>query len=243
MKTDLQILREARELISEPEHWGRFKFMGDQGGSMCYCAMGALSWVVRGQSVPLDEEEIEHAQLLGFDDPDDLYGLERSPRAHPRRGPGAIRPGDPGEGGDRGMRRRDREKRVIYRESGMVDRLMYLVHREEFSIELHLWEVAEADPVFHSRGAIRVDGIEGARHWVAGGVEVHSRVAMYGDKEADHQCCNVLGGPCWHDGSSLAASEFFEYWHGDDECAFGLCESWARSETERRGADREETEV
>lgn len=43
-----------------------------------------------------------------------------------------------------------------------------------------------------------------------GGVEVHSRKPMYGDSAPSHDECWLIGGPCWHDGSSLYFSEHIE---------------------------------
>ena len=45
--------------------------------------------------------------------------------------------------------------------------------------------------------------------WRSGGVEYHHRAApdyMAGE-DATHEHCWILGGPCWHDGTSLWASE------------------------------------
>jgi len=45
-----------------------------------------------------------------------------------------------------------------------------------------------------------------------GGVEIHSKVNIhsYGDGKPDHEECWLLGGPCYHDGSSLFFSENIE---------------------------------
>ncbi len=43
-----------------------------------------------------------------------------------------------------------------------------------------------------------------------GGVEVHSRTPMYGDEKPSHDECWLIGGPCWHDGTSLYFSENIE---------------------------------
>jgi hypothetical protein len=42
-----------------------------------------------------------------------------------------------------------------------------------------------------------------------GGIEVHSRTPMYGDHASQDECW-LIGGPCWHDGSSLYFSESIE---------------------------------
>jgi hypothetical protein len=41
------------------------------------------------------------------------------------------------------------------------------------------------------------------------GLEFHSPVAI-DDRPADHRRCFLLDGPCWHEGTSLGASETFE---------------------------------
>lgn len=41
-----------------------------------------------------------------------------------------------------------------------------------------------------------------------GGIEVHKRTPFYySEKEPHHKNCWLLGGPCWHDGSSLQFEE------------------------------------
>lgn len=41
-----------------------------------------------------------------------------------------------------------------------------------------------------------------------GGIEMHSPVAMYSG-QVTHGRCWLLGGDCWHDGSSLQATEYW----------------------------------
>jgi hypothetical protein len=45
--------------------------------------------------------------------------------------------------------------------------------------------------------------------WRSGGVEYHYRAAPYymRTEGPSHERCWILGGPCWHDGTSLWASE------------------------------------
>lgn len=73
----------------------------------------------------------------------------------------------------------------------------YVVIGEDGAIHFHLMESSE-DP----KKAF------GERYW--GGVEVHSKKQMYdhGEKPASENCW-ILGGQCWHDGSSLMATERF----------------------------------
>jgi hypothetical protein len=42
------------------------------------------------------------------------------------------------------------------------------------------------------------------------GIEIHSRKPLYGRQNAaDNDRCWIVGGPCWHDGSTLVAREFW----------------------------------
>lgn len=48
---------------------------------------------------------------------------------------------------------------------------------------------------------------DGEKH---GGIEQHSRKPMYDwDRAPSNDKCWLLDGPCWHDGSSLQAEEFW----------------------------------
>ena len=68
------------------------------------------------------------------------------------------------------------------------------------------------------------DGVHQGRPYKAGGFEVHSRKPVYDDDQPQSQSnCQILGGPCWHDGSSLQAVEFAESWGGSDEQVFAAC--------------------
>ena len=40
-----------------------------------------------------------------------------------------------------------------------------------------------------------------------GGLETHSRQPLGADEAPSHEKCWLLGGPCWHDGTSLYAHE------------------------------------
>jgi len=66
--------------------------------------------------------------------------------------------------------------------------------------------------VVGDRGAVHIWVVEnpdsswGETHY--GGIEVHSKKPMYGcDRPPSHTDCWLLGGDCWHDGSSLYFSE------------------------------------
>jgi len=80
---------------------------------------------------------------------------------------------------------------------------------------------------------LRKKGVEGNRHWWAvvgdlggvhfwyqvstfdgekyGGVEWHWRKPTedYHAENPDHNDCWIIGGPCWHDGTSLYAEEVY----------------------------------
>lgn len=70
----------------------------------------------------------------------------------------------------------------------------YVVIGEEGAIHFHLMESSE-----DSRKAY------GERYW--GGVEIHSKKALYDNQMSISKNCWILGCECWHDGSSLMASE------------------------------------
>lgn len=70
----------------------------------------------------------------------------------------------------------------------------------------HQWTLASKDGGIHIHGW-RVDG-DGWREWM-GGVECHWPTAPeWGSPDKpSHDHCWLLGGPCWHDGTSLYFSE------------------------------------
>lgn len=66
---------------------------------------------------------------------------------------------------------------------------------------------------------------EAIPEWL-GGVEYHSRTE--GDHISYHEHCDLLNGPCWHDGSSLALDWF---------AVRGMWDDRVYAELERRYAD------
>lgn len=63
----------------------------------------------------------------------------------------------------------------------------------------------------HGGLILRVSGphqYNGADNWSAG-LELHSRTPLYGDTAPDHDMCWLLNCPCWHDGTSSWAQEYF----------------------------------
>jgi hypothetical protein len=75
---------------------------------------------------------------------------------------------------------------------------------------IHTWEIECAD------GGLHVHITEGEPDWY-GGIEVHYRTAPDYMKHSapSHHDCPVLGGICWHDGSSLQAREhWIPMWQG-----------------------------
>jgi hypothetical protein len=77
--------------------------------------------------------------------------------------------------------------------------------------------------------------------WRSGGVEYHHRAAPDYMKEQSHEHCWILGGPCWHDGTSLWASE---HWipllerEGEEAIWRELHATYARHEWPATDADR-----
>ncbi len=116
-----------------------------------------------------------------------------------------------------------REKRITY-EKG-CRRIRWIVYDPDSGLAcefaIHEWD----EDVVRQAPMLRDRTING-KPCSAMGFEVHSPKPMYGDKEPDHELCGTLMGPCWHDGSSLSASEFLARWGGSDEEAFREVEHW-----------------
>lgn len=78
-----------------------------------------------------------------------------------------------------------------------------------------------------------------------GGIEFHSRSPWPSspDSAPDHDQCWLLKGPCWHDGSSLQASEYWiPRWQRDPNDHEGMFAALA-AELDRKDAEmREEAE-
>jgi len=71
----------------------------------------------------------------------------------------------------------------------------------------HLWSLADKTGGIHISANV-MEWTSGGRDWI-GGCETHYAAPpdyMKADKPS-HEHCWVLGGPCWHDGSSLYFSE------------------------------------
>ena len=69
----------------------------------------------------------------------------------------------------------------------------------------HTWALKNDAGAIHIHAAL--SEFRGEHSWI-GGVEVHSPVPFeYSSKEPNHEHCWLLGGPCWHDGTSLYFSE------------------------------------
>lgn len=72
-----------------------------------------------------------------------------------------------------------------------------------FGIKKHIWSVVNAAGGIHLH-------ISQHGESVYGGLELHSRTPLYGsDRAPTGENCWLIGGPCWHDGSSLAAEEYW----------------------------------
>ena len=74
----------------------------------------------------------------------------------------------------------------------------------QYGAPLHIWSVVGAKGGMHL--SIRDGGEDNRHRRYSGGIEQHSRTPT-SDTAPTHDKCWLLGGPCWHDGSSLAAIE------------------------------------
>ena len=116
-------------------------------------------------------------------------------------------------------------------------------HKYEYSYSygqhpFHVWSCVG------SRGAIHVHITDyGEKHAAeygnrySGGIEIHYRQPpSYMDTPPSQNKCWLLGGPCWHDGSSLQASEYWiPSWKlapHDHEAMFNLIEHRMRDSFE-----------
>ena len=73
----------------------------------------------------------------------------------------------------------------------------------------HIWSVEGANGGIHLHITDLGEKITNERY--SGGIEYHYRTPPDYMKEdaPSHHNCFLLGGPCWHDGSSLQASEYW----------------------------------
>lgn len=124
------------------------------------------------------------------------------------------------------------EKRMIW-EDGSLNRVAWigkLWHPRGFAVEFHIRVYEDPKLQRLAEGSYR------GKPCSPMGIEIHRRQpASYDDpgKDADHYDCTVLGGKCWHDGTSLRASEFFYTWGGSDEEAFAEVNRWIRREIDK----------
>jgi len=87
---------------------------------------------------------------------------------------------------------------------------------------VHTWSVVTAKGGMHL--TINDSG-EDARPRYHGGVETHWRQPppYMEDAPPSHTNCWLIGGPCWHDGSSLWAKEhWIPIWHLDENDREGM---------------------
>lgn len=127
-----------------------------------------------------------------------------------------------------------RQKRETYDGEGKHPRISWIVyaqgHKPSVACEFHCQEYDEAFAEKYG-ASFRVREI-GGRLLAPFGFEVHKGSPLYERfQDPSHEDCTILGGKCWHDGSSLAATEFFEWWDGSDEWAFLEVEKWLRRYT------------
>mgnify|MGYP001580033279 FL=1 len=83
------------------------------------------------------------------------------------------------------------------------------VYAPRFGSHSHVWQCIGGQGAVHLHisGPHHYDNLD---HWSAG-IEFHSRFPRNGQEHdaPSHDMCEVLKAPCWHDGSSLYASEHY----------------------------------
>lgn len=89
----------------------------------------------------------------------------------------------------------------------------------------HCWELISQQGAVHFHATLyRTGGID-----TSCGIEFHSCTPT-GDRAPDHIDCPLIGGRCWHDGSSLYAESLWQYIgprleHADHEGVFAVLEA------------------
>lgn len=84
----------------------------------------------------------------------------------------------------------------------------YSYNPSYFGKKQHTYEVVGRDGAIHFHVTESKQSREGGGPEFYGGLEIHYRVApAYMNRPPSHHNCRLLGGPCWHDGTSLYASE------------------------------------
>ena len=78
------------------------------------------------------------------------------------------------------------------------------VYTFPFGSHSHRWEVIGPDGAMHFHVSVRT---EEPHPFESAGLETHSRTPLYEPSAPDHIDCPLTGGPCWHDGTSLYATE------------------------------------
>ena len=73
----------------------------------------------------------------------------------------------------------------------------------------HIWSLAGPLGGIHIHATEAQKEIRFMGEKFIGGIEVHSRTPMYSEHKG-HENCWLIGGTCYHDGSSLYFSEYIE---------------------------------
>src|SRR5690606_23744897 len=97
--------------------------------------------------------------------------------------------------------------------SGKPQGIRWHVWKHGSAVAVEFW-VRRAMPMSDGQiwgPTVSIDGED----YEAGGVEVH-RAPSEDEADRARPVCGILGGPCIHHGSSLAASRFVEMWCGTD---------------------------
>lgn len=94
-------------------------------------------------------------------------------------------------------------------------RYQYRYNPDRYGGVEHTYEVTGRDGALHFHVSSLPVRHEGLPEW-SGGLEIHRRTCPdYENRPPSHHNCPLLGGICWHDGSSLYAAEvLIPRWEG-----------------------------
>ena len=111
----------------------------------------------------------------------------------------------------------------------------YRCKYEYTNAKRHVWSVVGRHLAIHLHISEPLPGMD---YEPSGGIEIHYRQPPHymEDDPPSHENCMFLGGPCWHDGSSHAASEvWIPRWQAnphDHERMFDLLKGEVQVRTE-----------
>lgn len=92
----------------------------------------------------------------------------------------------------------------------------------EDNLNTHMWTGVGENGGIHiwARPAPELDGHYFSERYY-GGIEVHRKITEVDEYRCSHENCWLIGGPCYHDGSSLYFSERIEPMFRNEPLPFG----------------------